>query len=178
MQQKVRAEEAKLDIKVKVLAEDRAAFALLEERSRMALKALYEKGLQKPLATDEDGPAQLLPYLVEALEEVVSGVGLMAEEEARVLSSAALTHVFSHLHLRDPDANLDELLEPVDDERYAAAAEAVKGQVEALLEKFRAFDPAPMAGGAANPAAPSGGTGEGDAAAGVESLAGDGSVQE
>ena len=63
----------------------------------------------------------------------------MAEVEARVLSSAALTRVFSHLHLRDPDANLDELLEPVDSERFAAAAEAVKIQVEALLGKFRAF---------------------------------------
>ena len=54
--------------------------------------------------------------------------------------------VFSHLHLCDPSANLDELLEPVDGECYAAAAEAVRGQVEALLGKFRAFVPAPMAG--------------------------------
>ena len=68
LEQEVRAEKAELDAKTKVLAEDRAAFALLEERSRVALKALYEKGLEKPLATDEDGPAQLLPYLVEALE--------------------------------------------------------------------------------------------------------------
>ena len=134
--------------------------------------------MERPLAIDEDGPAQLLPYLVEALVEVVSGIDPMAEEESLILSSTALTHVFSHLHLRELDANLNKLLEPMDKERYDVAAEAVKGQVEALLEKFRAFDPAPMAGGAANPAAPSGGTGEGDAAAGVESLAGDGSVQE
>ena len=51
-----------LDAKAKVLAEDRAAFALMEKRSREALKSLYEKGLEKPLATNEDGPAQLLPY--------------------------------------------------------------------------------------------------------------------
>ena len=44
-----------------------------------------------------------------------------------------------HLHLRDPTACLDELLEHVDEERCAAAAAAVKGQVEALLEKFDAF---------------------------------------
>ena len=62
----------------------------------------------------------------------------MAEAEARVLSSAALTRVFSHLHLRDPTAHLDELLEPVDTEHCTAAAEAVKGQVEALLKRFRA----------------------------------------
>ena len=144
----MKAEEAELDAKAKVLAEDRAAFALLEERSRVALKALYEKGLEKPLTTDEDGPAQLLPYLVEALEEVVSGIGPMAEEEARVLSSAALTRVFSHLHLRDPAARLDELLEPVDKERGAATVAAVKGQAEALLENFDAFAPAPSTGGA------------------------------
>ena len=109
----------------------------------MALKALYEKGLEKPLTTDEDGPAQLLPYLVEALEEVMSGLGPRAEEEARVISSAALTRVFSHLHLRDPAAHLDELLEPVDDKHCAAAAAVVKGQVGALLGKFRAFASAP-----------------------------------
>ena len=70
--------------------------------------------------------------MVDALEEVVSGIGPMVEEEARVLSSAALTRVFSHLYLHDPAACLDELLEPVDGEHYAAAAEAVKGQVEAM----------------------------------------------
>ena len=107
----------------------------------------------------------------------MSGIGPIVEEEARILSSAALTRVFSHLHLRDPDANLDELLEPMDGECYATVAEAVKGHVEALLEKFRAFDPAPMVGSAANPAASGGGTSEGDATRGVGSLARDGSVQ-
>ena len=72
----------------------------------------------------------------------------MAEGEARVLPSAALTRVFNHLHLLYPAARLDELLEPVDDEHCAAAAAAVKSQVEALLEKFRAFAPAPSTGGA------------------------------
>ena len=127
LEQKVRAEKAELDVKVKVQAEDCASFALVEKRSREALKSLYEKGLEKPLTTDEDGPAQLLPYLVAALEEVVSGIDPMAEQEARVLSSAALTRVFSHLHLRDPTTCLDELLEPVADEHYTAAAAAVKG---------------------------------------------------
>ena len=44
LEQKLRAERAELDAKAKVLAEDRVAFALLEERSRMALKLPYEKG--------------------------------------------------------------------------------------------------------------------------------------
>ena len=135
LEQKLKAEKAEHDVKAKVLAEDHAAFKLLEEKSRTVLRSLYKKGLEEPLAASDKGPAQLLPYLVDALEDVVSGTGPMAEEEARVLSSAALTRVFSHLHLRDPDANLDELLEPVDDERCAAAAKAVEGQVEALLKK-------------------------------------------
>ena len=75
--------------------------------------------------------------------------------------------VFSHLHLRDPAACLDELLEPVADEHCAAAAAAVKGQVEALLEKFDAFAPAPSTGGA----------GEGDATQEGAPLAGAGGIQ-
>ena len=61
LEQKLRAERAELDAKAKVLAEDRAAFALLKERSRVALKALHEKGLE---TTDEDGPARLAASLL------------------------------------------------------------------------------------------------------------------
>ena len=71
------------------------------------------------------------------------GIGPMAEVEAHVLSSAALTRILSHVYLRNPDANLDDLLEPVDIERSAAAAEAMKGRAEALLAKFRAFSTRP-----------------------------------
>nr|XP_020171538.1 MAP7 domain-containing protein 1-like [Aegilops tauschii subsp. strangulata] len=174
---KAKAKEADLDAKAKVLAEDCVAFSLLEERSSLALKSLYKKGLEKLLTTDEDGPTQLLPHLVKALEEVVEGIGPMAEAEARVLSSAALTRVFSHLHLRDPSAHLDELLEPVADEHCAAAAATVKGEVEAMLEKFRGFVLAPSTGDATDPAAPSGGAGEGDATKGGAPSVGDGGVQ-
>ena len=166
LEREVKAKEADLDAKAKVLAEDRATFADLEERSRATLKTLYEKGLERPLATDEDGPAQLLPFLVKALEEVVEGVGPMAEAEARVLSSVALTRVFSHLHLRDPNACLDELLEPISGEHCRAAAAAMQGQVEALLKKFRGFASTPLAGGEATAAAPAGDQGEGDATKG------------
>ena len=88
------------------------------------LKTLYEGGLEEPLATDDKGPTQLLPHLVEALEEVVGGIGPLVEGEARTLSTAALTRVFSHLHLRDPAARLNEMLEPVKDEHYEAACNA------------------------------------------------------
>ena len=133
--------------------------------------------MDEPLASSDEGPTQLLPFLVNALEDVVSGIGLMVEEEARVLSSAALTRVFSHLHLHDPAARLDELLEPVDDEHCAAASMAVKDQVEALLGKFHTFAPVLPTRGAADPATPTGGTSEGGAAEGEASLAGDGGVQ-
>ena len=104
------------------------------------------------------------------------GIGPMAEEEARVLSSTTLMRVFSHLHLRDPAARLDELLEPVKDEHYEAAAAAVKSQVEALPKRFRTFTPAPPTGGAPDPATPASGAGKGDAAGEEASLAGDDDV--
>nr|XP_020162371.1 translation initiation factor IF-2-like [Aegilops tauschii subsp. strangulata] len=79
LEKEVEAERVQLEIKAKVLAEDREAFKSLEERSREALRELYEKGLEKPLVTDDDGPAQLLPQLVMALEDVVNGIGPMVE---------------------------------------------------------------------------------------------------
>ena len=104
----------------------------------------------------------------------MDGIGPMEEAEARVLSSAALTRVFSHPHLRDPSACLDELLEPVADDHCAATA--VQGQVEALLKKFRGFASAPLSGNAADPAA--GGAGEDVVTQGGAPSAGDGGVQE
>ena len=59
----MQAREADLDAKAQVHAEDRVAFADLEKRSRQALKTLYEHGLEKSLASEEDGPARLLPLL-------------------------------------------------------------------------------------------------------------------
>ena len=44
------AERTELDSKAKVLAEDRVAFAKLEEKARAALKTLYEGVLEDPLA--------------------------------------------------------------------------------------------------------------------------------
>ena len=143
---KMGTREANLDAKARVLAEDSVAFADLEKRSRKALKTLYEHGLEKPLDTDQDGPAQLLPLVVKALEEVVDGLGPMAEAEARVLSSAALTRLFSHLHLCDPNACLDALLEPIAEDQYEAAAAAVQDQVGGLLRRFRGFVSAPLSG--------------------------------
>ena len=125
----------------------------MEEKARASLKTLYESGLESPLAGEEDGRAKLLPFLVRALEDVALGLGPTAEAEARVLSSAVLTRVFTHIYLRDPNVDLDSLLEPASGEHAAAAVEAVKVRAEALLRKFRAFSTKPKQG-AADPAAP------------------------
>ena len=61
MERQARAKEADLDAKARVLAKDRTAFSTFGERSRVALKTLYEKGLERPLTTDEDGPASCFP---------------------------------------------------------------------------------------------------------------------
>ena len=164
LEKEVEVERAQLEIKENVLAEDREAFKSLEERSREMLRELNEKGLDKPLVTDDDGPAQLLPQLVTTLEDVINEIGPMVEGEARALSSSTLTRVLIHLHLRDPNADLGILLEPMDEERCAAAAKAVKGQVEALLKKFLAIDPAPPADGAAHPMSKANDTTDGDVA--------------
>ena len=147
------ARKAKLDDEALVLAEDRVAFTEMEAKARSSLRTLYDSDLESPLAGAEDGPTKLLPFLVHALEDVALGLGPTAEAEARVLSSAALTRVLTHIHLRDPGFDIDSLLEPVSGKRAAATAEAVKGRAEALLGKFRAFSTKPEQG-AADPAAP------------------------
>ena len=155
LEQALEAKRIELDGKARVLAEDRVAFAKLEVKARTLLKSLYDSGLESPLAGAEDGPAKLLPFLIRALEDVTLGLGPTAEAEARVLSSAALTRVLTHVYLRDPNVDLDSLLEPASGELAAAAAEAVKGRAEALLGKFRAFSTRPKRS-AAGPAAPQG----------------------
>ena len=61
------AEKDQLETKAKVLAEGRAAFDSLEQRSHKVLQDLYGRVLKKPLVTAEEGPAELLPQLVVAL---------------------------------------------------------------------------------------------------------------
>ena len=148
LERSLKAERTELDAKAKVLTEDRVAFAKLAKKARGILKTLYESGLEEPLAGAEDGPAKLLPFLVDALEDVADGLGPTVEAEARVLSSAALTRVLSHVYLRDPNVDFDSLLEPVSGDRAAAAAEAVRGRAEVLLGKFRSPSVLPGRGAA------------------------------
>ena len=76
-----------------------------------------------------------------------------------------LTRVLSHVYLRDPNVDLDSLLEPVSGEVAAVAAEAVKGRAEALLGRFRAFGTLPKRD-AASAAASEGGTAQRDSTTG------------
>lgn len=101
----------------------------------------------------------------------------MVEGEARALSTSAVTRVFRHLHLRDPNFDFGALLGPVDLEHCAAAAEVVKDQVEALLRKFLAIDPALPVDGAAEPTTTADGTGDGDVVDDGAPIMGDGDVQ-
>ena len=127
LEQELGARKVELDDKAEVLVKDRVAFAEMEAKARSSLRTLYDSGLESPLAGAEDGPAKLLPFLVHALEDVALGLGPTAEAEARALSSVTLTCVLSHVSLRDPNVDLDSLLEPVSSDLATAAAEAMKG---------------------------------------------------
>ena len=153
LEHELEAWKVELDGKARVLAKDHGAFTEMEVKDRTLLRSLYDSGLESPLAGTEDGPAKLLPFLVRALEDVTLGLGPMAEAEARVLSSAVMTRVLTHIYLRDPGVDLDSLLEPVSGERATAAAEAMKSRAEALLGKFQAFSTKPKQG-TADPTAP------------------------
>ena len=106
LEQELEARKVELDGKAQVLAEDREAFTETEVKVRGLLKSLYDSGLESPLASAEDGPAKLLPFMVRALEDVTLGIGPTAEAEVRVLSSAALTRVLTHVYLCDPNVDL------------------------------------------------------------------------
>ena len=94
LERSLKAERTELDAKAKVLTEDRVAFAKLEKKARGILKTLFESGLEEPLARAEDG------------------LGPTVEDEACALSSAALTHVLSHVYLCDPDVDFKTCWNP------------------------------------------------------------------
>nr|XP_020191251.1 uncharacterized protein LOC109776999 [Aegilops tauschii subsp. strangulata] len=171
-----------LEAELKTLRNERVKEAHGRKAEEDKMKAREDAVRGRDTELEQLGKAQAaersrLEKLKREMEAEKAELDAKAKEEARILSSAALTRVFIHLHLRDPTTHLDELLEPVDAEHYAAAAEAVKSQVEALLKRFRAFDPVPSTGGAADPATPAGGAGEGNAATGEASLVGDGGAR-
>ena len=130
---RLEAREKSLVVAEKAVFAGRDAFISLELRPRMALQTLYGEGYEESLASPEEGLAGLLPKLTASLEGIIAGVGAMVEAESHALFISAATHVFSHIHLRDPSFDLGVLLEPVAPEFHEAAAEAVGKQVEALL---------------------------------------------
>ncbi|KAI4996160.1 hypothetical protein ZWY2020_041301 [Hordeum vulgare] len=58
------------------------------------------------------------------------------DSECRDLFFAAATRVFSGLHLHEPGFDLGSVIQPVPDEAFHSAVEAVKGPVEALVKRF------------------------------------------
>ena len=141
----VSKEMAQLEAREKTLAAAEKAgsdaLASFEWKSRGVLRSLYGEGYDEPLVTPDGGLLGLLTKLVEELENIAAAVGSLVEVECRTLFTAAATRVFSHLHLQDPSFDLGALIEPVAPKARDAAAEAVKGQVKILLEKFRYVDP-------------------------------------
>nr|XP_045084596.1 uncharacterized protein LOC123494057 [Aegilops tauschii subsp. strangulata] len=68
LEREAKAKEADLDAKAKVLAEDRTTFTDLEERSRAALKTLYENDLERPHPHLRD-PSACLDELLEPVAD-------------------------------------------------------------------------------------------------------------
>ena len=65
------------------------------------------------MVTPKESPDALLPEVVDALEDVIDEFGSLVEGEALLLSSSALTCVFSHLYLWDTSFDFATFLKPV-----------------------------------------------------------------
>nr|XP_040254156.1 uncharacterized protein LOC120972727 [Aegilops tauschii subsp. strangulata] len=115
LKQELEMERAELDARAKVLAEDREAFQLLEKRSRVALRALYEKGLEKPLATD-------------TTRKYTSGRGDTGPESEEGQDS-------SWVNPEDVDAIVEDVAKAAEaDAERIATEEAIKGAAEDAAE--------------------------------------------
>ncbi|KAE8787511.1 hypothetical protein D1007_38508 [Hordeum vulgare] len=140
--------EALLEAQEKALtaAEERkaselACFPDVELGLHKALRSLCQDGFDDPLATPEEGFAVLAKGLVATLEAVVTQMDKILDSECRDLFFAAVTRVFSHLHIRDPGFDLSSMTVLVPAEARDHAAEAVKGLVEALVRRFARVAP-------------------------------------
>ncbi|KAE8771014.1 hypothetical protein D1007_57165 [Hordeum vulgare] len=107
-----------------------------EPRLRTALRSLCRGRFGEPLATPESGFAALAVELTVVLENAIIQVDKILDNVCHDLFFEAATHVFSHLHLREPGFDFGSVILPVHTEARHSAAEAVKGPVEALLKRF------------------------------------------
>jgi hypothetical protein len=145
LKKEMEAARESLDKAKEAAAMERNAFASLEGRLRASLRSLYGSGHEEPLAIPEEGPAGLLPRLATVLEEVATELPVLVDAEARAFAASVVTYIYHHLLLRDPNFDLSALLKPAASKLQDADAKAVKEQVEALLQQFRAVDPAATA---------------------------------
>ncbi|KAE8785289.1 hypothetical protein D1007_41035 [Hordeum vulgare] len=111
-------------------------FPDIELRLRTTLHALSRDGFGETVATPESGFAVLAAELAVALEKAVIQVNKILDSDCHDLFSEAATHVYSHLHLRDPGFEFNSLILLVPTDARDRAAEAMKGPVEALVKRF------------------------------------------
>ena len=138
LKEETEAAQASLAEAKKAATMERNTLSSLKARFHKAQRSLFrDDPLKKATVTaPSESHAALLPEVLAVLEDAVDGFVSLVEGEARLISSSALTCVFSHLYLRDASFDLATLLEPVDPDSCNAPADTVKGSVEALLVKF------------------------------------------
>ena len=73
---------------------------------------------------------------MKSLHEVAAAIGQLADVESHMVLTLVLTHVCSHLSLRDPTLDLASLSEPVITVTEGTAAEALGAKVTELVEAF------------------------------------------
>ncbi|KAE8791169.1 Peroxidase 4 [Hordeum vulgare] len=122
-------------------------FPDVELRLRTTLHTLCRDGFDMPLATLEGGFTVLAAELAVVLEDTFIQMDKILDSECRDLFSKVAMRVFNHLHLREPGFDSNSVILPVPTEARNSAAEAVKGPVEGLLERFArvAVPPSPHA---------------------------------
>ena len=101
LKEEAEAAQAALAEAKKVAAMERNTLTSLEARFHKAQMALFGDDPSKKavVMTQRESPAALLPKIMAVLEDAVDGFASLVESEARLLSSSALTCVFSHLYL-------------------------------------------------------------------------------
>ncbi|MBI0384628.1 hypothetical protein JBE27_52325, partial [Streptomyces albiflaviniger] len=118
----------------------------LEVRARAAILRF---GVSSPRIPTGDGAADYLQFfteLVESLEQIVSGVNTIVEDECRELLSIAATRVFSHLRRLNPRFDFSSVLGPVDPRIAIALDKMVRPHVEALVQAYGRSDEASEGG--------------------------------
>ncbi|KAE8790969.1 hypothetical protein D1007_34616 [Hordeum vulgare] len=93
--------------------EAHTTFYSLELRACASLSSICWERSEDLLVVSSGSYAELSSKLVEELDDATLKVDGILEDECRDLFYVATTHVFSHLLLRDPSFNFNEVICPV-----------------------------------------------------------------